>query len=113
MQTVRLLEKFINPLADAGTIDYPEAKTVILELRSLARRGTPMPVIEPKLITQKEAAALLGTSYANFKRMEAEGYFEGHFRRRTLGNGGVRFRNTDVYRFIELEPENFDNDKAK
>jgi len=42
-------------------------------LKHLAAQGTLMPPINPRLISQEEAAEMIGVSYSNFKKLEREG----------------------------------------
>ena len=59
-----------------------------------------MPDVVPRLITMEEAAQMLGISLANFKKQEP--YLP--FKRKYVGHG-VRYRNTDVIRFILSDNE--------
>jgi len=95
--TVKLLAKLMNPLADAGLIYVPEMNEIVAQLRHLALKGCPMPPIAPKLLTQEEAADMLGISYSNFKKLEKEGHFP--FKRKMVGTS-VRFRNLDILEFM-------------
>ena len=96
--TVKLLGKLMLPLCEAGVIAVPERNEILAQLKHLATKGTSLPPIEPRLIDQTQAAELLGISLANFKRIEKENGFP--FQRRKVGNGAVRYRNLDLYRFI-------------
>ena len=96
-KTVKLISRFLRPLTEEGLISVPEQNEIIAQLKHLADRGEPMPVVVPKLIDQTEAATMLGISLANFKKLEREGAFS--FNRRMVGSA-VRYRNTDVVNFI-------------
>jgi hypothetical protein len=99
-QTVTLIGKLLHPLTESALIPFPEYREIIAQLKHLAEHGQIRPLITPRLITQEEAAQLLGIGLSNFKKLEKEGAFP--FRRRMLG-GGVRYRNTDVIDFIQSE----------
>lgn len=97
MKTVKLVSKILKPWVDEGVIGVVEEREIIANLRHLAERGEVQPVVIPKLIDQREAAEMLGVSLANFKKLEREGAFS--FSRRMVGSS-VRYRNTDIIRFI-------------
>lgn len=97
IQSVKLITRFLRIMSDEDLIPVPEMNTIVAELKHLAEHGETMPAIMPKLITQEEAAAMLGVSYSNFKKLEREGAFS--FKRRMVGSA-VRYRNTDVIKFI-------------
>lgn len=94
-QTVTLIGKILHPLTESNLIPFPEYREIIAQLRHLANQGSPIPSVVPKLITMDEAAAMLGISLANFKKQEP--YLP--FKRKYVGHG-IRYRNTDVIRFI-------------
>ena len=94
-QTVTLIGKILHPLTESNLIPFPEYREIIAQLRHLANQGEPIPVVVPKLITMDEAATMLGISLANFKKQEP--YLP--FKRKYVGHG-IRYRNTDVIRFI-------------
>ena len=54
----------------------------------------------PKLIDQKEAAEMLGIGFSNFKKLEKSNAFP--CKRRMVGTS-VRYRNTDIIKFILSE----------
>ncbi len=62
------------------------------------KSGEPLQVIKPKLLTPQEAAEMLAISYSQFRALEKEGAFP--FRRKLVGNKTVRYRNTDIYDYI-------------
>ena len=116
--TVDLIAKLLRPLADAGILSIPEEKEIVAQLRNLAKTGNPLPVVIPKLIGQPEAATMLGISLANFKKMERNGAFRISlanfkkmerngafpFSRKKIGTS-VRYRNTDIVRYILADPD--------
>jgi hypothetical protein len=98
IQTVNIVAKLLRPLVEIDLITVPESQFIIANLRHLAEKGCLMPVIPPKLVTQEEAAEMLGIGLSNFKKLEKEGKFS--FKRRTVGGTAVRYRNTDVFNYI-------------
>ena len=99
-QTVTLIGKILHPLTESNLIPFPEYREIIAQLRHLANKGEPLPDVVPRLITMEEAAEMLGVSLANFKKQEP--YLP--FKRKYVGHG-VRYRNTDVIRFILSDTE--------
>ena len=96
-KTVQLIAKVLRPWADEGVISVLEYNAILAQLKYFAEHGKSRPDIMPKLITQEEAAGMLGIGLSNFKKLEKEGAFS--FNRRMLG-GGVRYKNLDVIDFI-------------
>jgi len=94
-RTVQLIDQFLRPFSAEGLLTVAEHREVIAQLKHLATKGTPLPLIQPRLINQREAAEMLGISLANFKKLEPT--FP--FLRRMVGSS-VRYRNLDVLRFI-------------
>ncbi|MBR5627308.1 MAG: hypothetical protein IKW74_06785 [Thermoguttaceae bacterium] len=94
-QTVNLISKILHPLTESNLIPFPEYREIVAQLRNIANKGEPLPVVVPKLVTMEEAASMLGISLANFKKQEP--YLP--FKRKYVGHG-IRYRNTDVIRFI-------------
>ena len=94
-------------MSDEDLITVPEMNTILAELKHLAVHGEKMPAIMPKLIRQAEAAEMLGISLANFKKIEREGNLP--FKRRKIGSA-VRYRNTDIIKFIMSEDTTKDSD---
>ena len=94
-QTVTLIGKILHPLTESNLIPFPEYREIIAQLKHIAAKGDPLPIVVPKLITMEEAAQMLGVSLANFKKQEP--YLP--FKRKYVGHG-VRYRNTDVIKFI-------------
>lgn len=97
-QTVTLIGKLLHPLTESALIPFPEYREIIAQLKHLAAKGEPLPEVTPKLVDMKEAADMLGISLASFKNLEAE--FP--FKRKLVGHS-VRFRNTDIVRYILAE----------
>jgi predicted DNA-binding transcriptional regulator AlpA len=96
-RTITLIGKLIRPWIDEGIISVPEGREIIANLKHLAQRGTILPAMEPKFLTQEEAATMLGICKSNFKKMEAEGKLP--IRRRKVGTS-VRYCNTDILEFM-------------
>ena len=61
----------------------------------------PLPDVVPKLVDMNEAAQMLGVSLANFKKLEPQL----PFKRKMVGHA-VRFRNTDIIRYILADEPN-------
>lgn len=108
--TVNLIAKLLHPLAEAGVLSIPEEREIVAQLRSLAKNGETVPVVLPKLIDQSEAAAMLGISLANFKKLERNEAFP--FKRKQIGTA-VRYRNTDIVKFILTEGSDDESDSNK
>ena len=100
--TVDLIAKLLHPLAETGVLSIPEEREIVAQLRNLAKTGELLPTVIPKLIGQPEVAAMLGISLANFKKMERNGVLP--FPRKKIGTS-VRYRNTDIVRYILAEPD--------
>lgn len=96
-RTVKLIARILRPLTDEGIIYVKELNEILANLKSLSIRGVLMPTVEPKLIDQRQAAEMIGISYASFKAIERAGEFP--FNRRMVGSS-VRYRNTDILSFI-------------
>lgn len=100
-QTVILISKLLHPLTESNLIPFPEYREIIAQLKHLAAKGEPLPDVVPKLIDMNEAAQMLGVSLANFKKLEPQL----PFKRKMVGHA-VRFRNTDIVRYILADGEN-------
>lgn len=100
LKTVKLLARFIRPLCEEGLLSVPEMNEILAQLRHLAQKGEALPDVVPKLLNQPEVAEMLSISLANFKKMEREGQLP--IRRKMIGSS-VRYRNTDVIKYILLE----------
>ncbi len=100
LKTVKLITRIMKPLVEEGIILVSEEQIVISNLRNLANKGRLMPLVVPKLISQREAAEMLGLGYSNFKKLEKEKAFP--FNRRMVGSS-VRYRNVDIVEYIMLD----------
>ena len=107
IKSVKLIARFLRIMSDEDLITVPEMNTILAELKHLAVHGEKMPPIMPKLIKQAEAAEMLSIGFSNFKALEKSGAFP--FKRRKIG-GAVRYRNTDIIRFIMSEDNAKDSD---
>ena len=97
LRTVSLISKIIKPWVEEGVVSVPESREIIAQLRNLAQKGKELPMVVPKLVDQKEAAQMIGIGLSNFKKLEGQGSFP--FKRRMVGTS-VRYRNTDLVKFI-------------
>lgn len=100
-QTVILVGKRLHPLTESNLIPFPEYREIVSRLKHLAAKGEPLPDVIPKLVDMNEAAQMLGVSLANFKKLEKSL----PFKRRMVGHA-VRFRNTDIIRYILADESN-------
>lgn len=97
-QTARLVCRLASVLLDSGTITVEEYNIISRNLHALAKTGELAPAIVPKLLTQQEVAEMLAIAGSQFRKLEKEGIFP--FRRKLVGNKTVRYRNTDIYDYI-------------
>lgn len=97
-QTARLVCRLASVLLDSGTITVEEYNIISRNLHALAKTGELAPAIVPKLLTQQEVAEMLAIAESQFRKLEKEGIFP--FRRKLVGNKTVRYRNTDIYDYI-------------
>ena len=102
-QTVRLIKRILTPLADEGLIFVPELNDIIANLKHVSEKGELLPAIMPKLLTQEDAASMLGVSLSNFKKLEREKAFT--FCRKMVGSS-VRYRIHDIIEFIMVSDNN-------
>lgn len=100
MRTVSLISRILKPLADEGILGVQEMRVIVSNLRHLASRGTVLPAMQPRLLTQEEAACMLGISKANLKKLEADGKLP--IKRKMIGTS-VRYRNVDILAFLMAE----------
>lgn len=100
-QTVILIGKLLHPLTESNLIPFPEYREIIAQFKHLAAKGEPLPDVVPKLVDMNEAAQMLGVSLANFKKLEPQL----PFKRKMVGHA-VRFRNTDIIRYILADEPN-------
>ena len=106
MKTVKLISNMLRPWLDEGVVYHREASIIISNLKSLAQKGCLAPDVEPKLLTQQEAADMLNIALSNFKKLEQQGVFP--FKRKMV-HSAVRYRNTDVIAYMMSE----DNETRK
>lgn len=97
-QTARLVCRLVSVLLDSGTITGEEYNIISRNLHALAKTGELAPAIVPKLLTQQEVAEMLAIAWSQFRKLEKEGIFP--FRRKLVGSKAVRYRNTDIYNYI-------------
>ena len=97
-QTARLVCRLASVLLDSGTITREEYNIISRNLHALAKTGELAPAIVPKLLSQQEVAEMLAIAGSQFRKLEKEGIFP--FRRKLVGNKTVRYRNTDIYDYI-------------
>ena len=96
--TVKFLRRILTPLLEYGLISRDEFDLMFTYLGSLAKAGKPPPEVTPKLIRGPEAAELLAISYAEFRKLAAEGVFP--FKRRVFGKN-VRYYFPDIVEFMQ------------
>ena len=97
-QTTRLVCRLASVLLDSGTITVEEYNIISRNLHALAKTGELAPAIAPKLLTPQEVSELLSISYSQLRSLEKEGACP--FSRKLVGNKTVRYRNTDIYDYI-------------
>ena len=95
--TARLVTRLIAPLLDSGTVMPGEYDQISAAMKTLSHAKAP-PTTPLKLITGQEAAALLSISFSQFRALEKEGAFP--FQRKMVGSKTVRYRNTDIIRYM-------------
>ncbi|NLE24650.1 MAG: hypothetical protein GX625_04790 [Clostridiaceae bacterium] len=98
--TITLLAAILKPWVDNNVISTTEFNYIISNLKHLEAKNDFLPNVIPKLITQQEAANMLGVGLSHFKKMEKEGQFS--FKRRMVGTA-VRYRNTDIHKYINSD----------
>ena len=114
--TVKFLRRILTPLLEYGLISSDEFDLMFTYLGSLAKAGKPPAEVQPKLIRGPEAAELLAISYAEFRKLAAEGVFP--FRRRVFGKN-VRYYFPDIVEFMlagaieNLQCKKIDEDSNK
>ena len=109
--TAKLVSRLAAALLDSGTVSQSEYDVIRRNLNSLAKTGELVLPIAPKLLTPQEVAELLAISYSQFRALEKENVFP--FKRVMIGSKTVRYRNTDVIRYIENDCNKKDEDKTK
>ena len=96
-QTAHLTCRLLAPLLDSGLVTAGELAIIRKNLLALAKTGEMAPTVTPKLIRGPEAAELLSISYAEFRKLAAEGVFP--FKRRVFGKN-VRYFYPDIVEFM-------------
>ena len=97
LSTVKLIQRILNPISEAGTIPYPELKALITEMTAIAKTGERTPQEPNRLMKMEEVAERLGLGLSTFKRLEKDG--EITIPRRKLGNS-IRYQLHHVLEFI-------------
>ena len=97
--TAKLVSRLAAALLDSGTVSQSEYDVIRRNLNSLAKTGELALPIESKLLTPQEVAELLAISYSQFRALEKEDVFP--FKRVMIGGKTVRYRNSDVIKYIE------------
>ena len=96
-RTVSLIAKLLRPWVDEGIVTVAEIREIVSNLRYLAEKGEMVPNVVPRLLSQDEAAEMLGIGKSNLKKMESEGKLP--IPRKMVGTS-VRYRSTDIVKFI-------------
>ena len=109
--TAKLISRLASVLLDSGSLTQCEYDVIKRNLNSLAKTGELALPIESKMLTPQEVAELLAISYSQFRALEKENVFS--FKRVMIGSKTVRYRNTDVIRYIENDCNKKDEDKTK
>ena len=109
--TAKLISRLASVLLDSGSLTQCEYDVIKRNLDSLAKTGELALPIESKMLTPQEVAELLAISYSQFRALEKENVFP--FKRVMIGSKTVRYRNTDVIRYIENDCNKKDEDKTK
>ena len=97
--TAKLVAKIIAPLMDSGLVTVTEYQTISASLNHIAKHGSPIPAVPPKLITPQEAAEMLGLSYSGFRLIESKL----PIKRRHLGNKTVRYYLPEIVKIMESD----------
>ena len=97
--TARFLRRLHTPLLEQGVMTRDEFDFMHTYLSSIAKKGIPPSVITPKMIRAPEVAKLLDISYAEFRKLDKEGFFP--FKRRNIGKS-VRYFYPDVVKYMEF-----------
>jgi len=102
VKTIKLLSRFLKILSDEDLLTVPEKNEIIAQLKNLAEKGEQLPKVIPRLIDQREASAMLGIGFSNFKKIEKSGAFT--FKRRMIGSA-IRYRNVDIIKYIMADSD--------
>lgn len=97
--TAHLTCRLLATLLDSGLVLSSEYDIIKRNLHALSKTGELAQPIESKLLTPQEVAGMLAISYSQFRALEKENVFP--FKRMMVGNKTVRYRNSDVIRYIE------------
>lgn len=100
LTTVKLISQILKPWIDTGNILNCEMQIIRATLTA-ASKNKPAPAITPRLLKREAASELLSISVANWKRIESAGGFP--FKKRIVGNGAVRYLNTEIYSYMLSE----------
>mgnify|MGYP003764938925 FL=1 len=93
-------------MVEENMIGSTEYDYIISNLKHLESKGELIPDTVPKLLTIDEAASMLNIGLSHFKKMEKENRFP--FKRKMIGTA-VRYRNTDLIRYILTSDEEDSN----
>ena len=99
--TAKLISRLASVLLDSGSLTQCEYDVIKRNLNSLAKTGELALPIESKMLTPQEVAELLAISYSQFRALEKENVFP--FKRVMIGSKTVRYRNSDVIKYIETD----------
>jgi excisionase family DNA binding protein len=105
-KTVKLIGILLRPWVEEGIVSTAEVRELISNLKHLSERGILIPPVQPRLLCQEEAAAMLGISKSNFRKMDSEGKLP--INRRMVGTS-VRYRSTDIMQFILSDDEEMED----
>lgn len=99
--TAKMISRLAAVLLDSGSLTQYEYDVIRRNLNSLAKTGELALPIESKMLTPQEVAELLAISYSQFRSLEKENVFP--FKRVMIGSKTVRYRNSDVIKYIETD----------
>ena len=105
MIVVKTILALLRTLIEPGVLTVSEYSVIAKNLTHLAKHGELAPAVPHKLITPQEVAELLGISYSQFRQLEKEGAFEGHFKSRMVGNKTVRYYLPDIVAYMASREE--------
>ena len=99
--SAKMISRLAAVLLDSGSLTQYEYDVIRRNLNSLAKTGELALPIESKMLTPQEVAELLAISYSQFRALEKEDVFP--FKRVMIGSKTVRYRNSDVIKYIETD----------
>jgi len=108
--TVTFIGKFLKLMVEENVICSAEYDYIISNLKHLEAKNELIPETLPKLLTINEAAAMLNIGLSNFKKLEKENRFP--FKRKMVGSS-VRYRNTDLIRYILVNEDSSSSANAR